>query len=135
MAARGMLANPAMFLGFEKTPLSCVQEWVNISLDLNTIFNCFHHHLVFMLEHILPKEGRRIFNCLKTKSDVLEFLKENYDICYEPGKSGICAENDVILCNVSNDRELHSHGSYFSSTVQKYEIQDEVLGSLGGLYN
>lgn len=31
MAARGILANPAMFAGFEQTPLECVQKWVGTS--------------------------------------------------------------------------------------------------------
>ena len=29
MAARGMLQNPAMFAGFDDTPLSCVEDWVS----------------------------------------------------------------------------------------------------------
>lgn len=28
MAARGILQNPAMYSGFENTPLQCVQDWV-----------------------------------------------------------------------------------------------------------
>ena len=135
MAARGILANPSMFLGSDVTPLACVQDWVNISMDFNTTFNCFHHHLVFMLEHVLPKEERRIFNSLKTKSNVLEFLQEKYELCYEPGKSGFCVENDVIVCDISSDREDKSCGSYFTSAVQRHDIQDEVLDCLGGLYN
>lgn len=135
MAARGMLTNPAMFSGYKTTPLSCVQDWVNVSLDLGVIFNCFHHHLVFMLEHVLPKEGKRIFNTLKTKSAVLDFLHENYEISYVPGSSGLSAQSDVIVCDKSSDREENSVGSFFASAVQKCEVQDEILDSLGGLYD
>lgn len=28
MAARGMLNNPAMFAGYDSTPLQCVTDWV-----------------------------------------------------------------------------------------------------------
>lgn len=135
MAARGMLANPAMFLGHEATPMACVQDWVNTSLDLGSLFNCFHHHLVFMLEHVLPKEERRIFNALKTKAQVLDFLQENYNIVYVPGQSGLTLENDVIVCDKSSDHEKNSQGSFFMSTVQKYEAQDDILDSLGALYD
>lgn len=135
MAARGMLENPAMFLGNSSTPVACIQDWVNISLDLGVIFNCFHHHLVFMMEHILTKDERRVFNCLKTKDDVLNFLKENYNITYIPGNSGFSADNDVITCNESSDRENNHTGSFFTSSIKKYEVQDEVLDSLGGLYD
>ncbi|KAK3912829.1 tRNA-dihydrouridine(20a/20b) synthase [NAD(P)+]-like [Frankliniella fusca] len=135
MAARGMLSNPAMFRGYPTTPLTCVQDWINISLDLETIFNCFHHHLVFMMEHIMPKEERRIFNSLKTKSAVLEFLEKNYGITYEPGKSGLSSANDIIICDKSSVREEMSAGAFFETTVQKDESYDDTLDSLGGLYN
>ena len=29
MAARGMLANPAMFAGYQNTPEQCVKDWVS----------------------------------------------------------------------------------------------------------
>ncbi|KAG8142632.1 putative tRNA-dihydrouridine synthase protein [Naja naja] len=33
MVARGLLANPALFAGYEDTPLQCVQDWVDIALS------------------------------------------------------------------------------------------------------
>ncbi|XP_016402170.1 tRNA-dihydrouridine(20a/20b) synthase [NAD(P)+]-like, partial [Sinocyclocheilus rhinocerous] len=45
MAARGLLANPAMFAGYEETPLQCVWDWVDIAVEHGTPFTCFHHHL------------------------------------------------------------------------------------------
>jgi hypothetical protein len=30
MAARGILQNPAMFAGYDNTPLDCVKNWVYI---------------------------------------------------------------------------------------------------------
>ena len=30
MAARGILANPAMYAGYEETPLECVKDWVSV---------------------------------------------------------------------------------------------------------
>ncbi|KAK2847154.1 hypothetical protein Q5P01_010153 [Channa striata] len=50
MAARGLLANPAMFAGYEETPLECIWDWVDISIAQGTPFSCFHHHLIYMLE-------------------------------------------------------------------------------------
>ncbi|XP_069693410.1 tRNA-dihydrouridine(20a/20b) synthase [NAD(P)+]-like isoform X2 [Periplaneta americana] len=76
MAARGILANPAFFAGHPVTPLCCVQDWVTISTATGTPFQCFHHHLVFMLEKILPKPKRLIFNVLKKREHVLSFLEE-----------------------------------------------------------
>ncbi|KAG7459225.1 tRNA-dihydrouridine(20a 20b) synthase [NAD(P)+]-like [Solea senegalensis] len=50
MAARGLLANPAMFAGYDDTPLECIWDWVDISVEQGTPFTCFHHHLIYMLE-------------------------------------------------------------------------------------
>ncbi|KAF5304826.1 hypothetical protein FQR65_LT07843 [Abscondita terminalis] len=97
MAANGLLTNPTLFTGSDCTPLQCVQNWLNICYNstlpdydacetnvtisnrpLNLTFQCFHHHLVFMLEKILPRAKRRIFNSLQNFHDVLLFLNEQF---------------------------------------------------------
>lgn len=102
MVANGILTNPMLFAGFEKIDLNCIQNWVNICynstlsdqqhieiLDThhkipekppNLTFQCFHHHLVFMLEKVLPRQKRRIFNNLQKFSDVLDFLNNEFQI-------------------------------------------------------
>ncbi|XP_006609220.1 tRNA-dihydrouridine(20a/20b) synthase [NAD(P)+]-like isoform X2 [Apis dorsata] len=80
MSARGILTNPALFSGYSVTPLNCVQDWLDITSTIPTPFTCFHHHLVFMLEKILPKKSRMFFNNLHNKTSVLEFLKDTYGL-------------------------------------------------------
>ncbi|GFR72903.1 tRNA-dihydrouridine synthase [Elysia marginata] len=80
MAARGILANPAMYAGYNDTPLECIKDWLDLSLSLGTSFNCFHHHLMFMMEHLLPRVERNVFNSLASTSAVLEFLSQNLGI-------------------------------------------------------
>lgn len=80
MAARGMLANPAMYAGSEETPLQCIRDWLDISLSLGTPFPCFHHHLIYMLEKTLSRAERRIFNSLASTSAVVEYLRENFGL-------------------------------------------------------
>lgn len=80
MSARGILTNPALFSGYSVTPLNCVQDWLDITSTIPTPFTCFHHHLVFMLEKILPKKSRMFFNNLQNKTSVLEFLKDTYGL-------------------------------------------------------
>lgn len=77
MAARGILQNPAMFAGYDNTPLDCVKNWLDISIRLGTTYQCFHNHLVYMLERVLPRSERRIFNALASSSAVIDYLKEN----------------------------------------------------------
>ncbi|KAK6177226.1 hypothetical protein SNE40_015367 [Patella caerulea] len=80
MAARGILTNPAMYSGEDITPLHCIKHWLDISLSLGTPFPIFHHHLIYMLERILCRSERRIFNTLGSMSAILNFLQEQYDI-------------------------------------------------------
>ncbi|XP_039210414.1 tRNA-dihydrouridine(20a/20b) synthase [NAD(P)+]-like isoform X1 [Crotalus tigris] len=80
MVARGLLANPALFAGYEDTPLQCVQDWVDIALDHGTPFTCFHHHLMYMLERVTSKQEKKIFNVLSSTSAVLDYLRDNYGI-------------------------------------------------------
>lgn len=80
MAARGILANPAMYAGYSETPVECIKDWLDLSLSLGTSFNCFHHHLIYMLEHLLPRAERNVFNSLASTSAVLEFLSQNLGI-------------------------------------------------------
>lgn len=86
MSARGILQNPAMFSGYSLTPRECVEEWLSIALSSNLYFLTFHHHLVFMLEKVLPKELRRTFNNLNSYQKVLDFLNDffQFDFQYCP---------------------------------------------------
>lgn len=78
MAARGILENPAMYAGYESTPLECVKDFVNIALSTGTSFSCFHHHLIYMLEKSLSRSERRYFNVLGSTSGVINYLNEKY---------------------------------------------------------
>lgn len=78
MVARGLLTNPAMFAGYEETPLKCIWDWVDISLELGTPFMCFHQHLMYMMEKITSRQEKRVFNALSSTSAVLDYLTDHY---------------------------------------------------------
>ncbi|EDL36909.1 dihydrouridine synthase 4-like (S. cerevisiae), isoform CRA_b [Mus musculus] len=78
MVARGLLTNPAMFAGYEETPLKCIWDWVDISLELGTPFMCFHQHLMYMMEKITSRQEKRVFNALSSTSAVLDYLMDHY---------------------------------------------------------
>lgn len=77
MSARGILHNPGLFAGYQNTPLSAVQNWLNIN---HTNYLWFHHHLVFMCENLLTKTARNTFNQLRKASDVVSFLEDQLHI-------------------------------------------------------
>lgn len=78
MAARSLLNNPAMFSGEKYTPASCIQDWLDLSTSLGSHFTYFHHSLIFMLDHVLPRSEKRIFNVLSSTSAVLDYLRDTY---------------------------------------------------------
>lgn len=78
MSARGLLANPALFAGYEHTPLQCLWDWVKIALEQGTPFTCFHHHLIYMLENITSQPERKVFNALSSTSAIVDYLQKTY---------------------------------------------------------
>ncbi|XP_037092084.1 tRNA-dihydrouridine(20a/20b) synthase [NAD(P)+]-like isoform X2 [Pollicipes pollicipes] len=80
MAAQGLLNNPALFSGAPSTPPSCVRDWVRLATDAGTPFACFHHHLIYMLERLMPRVLRRSFNVLPSHAAVLQFLRHELEL-------------------------------------------------------
>nr|CAI5822757.1 unnamed protein product [Callosobruchus analis] len=103
MVANGILTNPTVFSNTPVTLQECIQDWVDICYNstittssyskilassvrsiyerpYNLTFQCFHHHLVFMLEKLLTRRQRQVFNNLKRFKEVEEFLKLHLDV-------------------------------------------------------
>ncbi|XP_049582278.1 tRNA-dihydrouridine(20a/20b) synthase [NAD(P)+]-like isoform X1 [Syngnathus scovelli] len=78
MVARGLLANPALFAGYEDTPLECIWDWVDIAVQHGTPFTCFHNHLIYMLERVSSQPERKVFNSLCSTSAVIDYLQSTY---------------------------------------------------------
>ncbi|XP_011059386.1 PREDICTED: tRNA-dihydrouridine(20a/20b) synthase [NAD(P)+]-like [Acromyrmex echinatior] len=123
MSARGILTNPALFSGYPVTPLVCVQDWLDITSTMSTEFQCFQHHLVFMLEKILPRKDRVLFNSLQNKSSVLEFLENYYNI--KPNASNL---TELTRCNFST-----SHVTCKEKYINCWE--DDSTDFLGCIFN
>lgn len=83
MAARAILSNPTLFSGkFDKAPLECIQNWLDIAsvADERLVFQCFHHHFTYMMEKLLPKKQRVVFNSFTRKQQVYDYLATEYDM-------------------------------------------------------
>lgn len=58
MAARGLLANPALFLGYSITPPLCVLDWIRLSsLHASITHDIFKRLITFMTYSVLSKQG------------------------------------------------------------------------------
>jgi tRNA-dihydrouridine synthase 4 len=59
MSARGILANPALFLGYNTTPPECVFDWISTFADYGSITQeIFQRLLMFMSHDLLAKWGK-----------------------------------------------------------------------------
>uniref|UniRef100_A0A1I7U3J8 tRNA-dihydrouridine synthase n=1 Tax=Caenorhabditis tropicalis TaxID=1561998 RepID=A0A1I7U3J8_9PELO len=74
MAANGLLDNPALFAGFEYTPVDCVEHFMRLSKEHGLDWLLYHQHLQYMLRPILSAQQRRIFNELNGRLAVDQFL-------------------------------------------------------------
>jgi tRNA-dihydrouridine synthase 4 len=57
MAARGLLQNPALFAGYDTTPMDCVMEFLDIALKTGMASHTIHQHLMYMLYSVHSKAG------------------------------------------------------------------------------
>ncbi|KAI9020409.1 hypothetical protein DFJ74DRAFT_707472 [Hyaloraphidium curvatum] len=78
MAARGLLANPALFAGYPVTPLAAVARFVRYSMTLGSNFFIAHHHLSYMAHAFLSPAERRNFNSLTSMAGVLDWLDDRF---------------------------------------------------------
>jgi len=49
-------------------------------MQLGVGFQSFHQHLMFMLEGVMPKTDRRIFNSLSSTTAVIDYLNDYFDL-------------------------------------------------------
>ncbi|XP_038210339.1 tRNA-dihydrouridine(20a/20b) synthase [NAD(P)+]-like [Zerene cesonia] len=149
MSASGILSNPAMFSGETITPMSCIMAWMNLkNISGDRIsFQCYHHHLVFMLEKLLSKKQKQVFNYLSTfkdvddyilthilDSDIIEnkhaignFISCDFDesITSKHGKKCRGCGMSVCYCSCINNYDYESRdGNFFSSYVNTNDDVD-----------
>jgi len=124
MSARGILHNPGLFAGYQTTPLSAVQDWLNIK---HTNFLWFHHHLVFMCERLLSKTARKTFNQLRSASDVVSFLEDQLHI------SNVLPSNRIL------GKELGgTSGAYYENIDVKETVSsqpEDIVDSIINLFD
>lgn len=155
MAASGILTNPGLFSGANKTPLSCVKLWMEMKdMDIDRItFQCYHHHLVFMLEKVLSKQQKLVFNHLSTFEMVDQYLYEHLingmdslDVMYNlddfvdceyseqitlkhSSKCRSCG-NSICYCICNKYDSNISDGKYFQSCVNEDDSLDYMNCSI-----
>ena len=77
MSARGLLENPALFAGYNKTPWEAVERYIELSIRYGSCHAIMHHHLVTMMQSILPASSARHFNTLSSIPSIINFINEH----------------------------------------------------------
>ncbi|KAJ3279677.1 tRNA-dihydrouridine(20a/20b) synthase [NAD(P)+]-like protein [Borealophlyctis nickersoniae] len=80
MSARGLLENPALFSGYDSTPLECVKKYVKLGVGYGSSSFIFHHHLMFMLESSMSRAEKKHFNCLTSIPAIVDYLENHYGL-------------------------------------------------------
>ncbi|KAL9937973.1 hypothetical protein V8E36_003518 [Tilletia maclaganii] len=77
MSARGLLANPALFAGYDATPPDAVQYFCKQALRGGGLpYQIFHRHVAYMLESALPRSDSVYFNSLSSTAAVVDWLQD-----------------------------------------------------------
>ncbi|WFD30488.1 tRNA-dihydrouridine(20a/20b) synthase [NAD(P)(+)] [Malassezia sp. CBS 17886] len=78
MSARGLLANPALFAGYERTPKAAVQQFTDRAIMWGLHPSLMHRHLAYMLEACIPSRAETVyFNSLASGASILDWLTES----------------------------------------------------------
>lgn len=77
MSARGLLENPALFAGHTQTPWEAVERYIELASTYGSCYAVMHHHLVTMMQSILPNSSARHFNTLSSIPSILDFISEH----------------------------------------------------------
>lgn len=87
MAARGMLENPALYAGFDRTPWGCVERFVNYAMSYGSNSHIFQHHLADMTGQLFTKKEHRELNECKSIVEIVDWLDDRF-ILKREGEEG-----------------------------------------------
>ncbi|QPG74481.1 hypothetical protein FOA43_001811 [Brettanomyces nanus] len=80
MAVRGVLYNPAMFAGYQKTPWGCVELFWDYFTSYGLPFRLAQHHLSCMLEGQIPKALHIELNETNSMVEMVDFFDNYFEL-------------------------------------------------------
>lgn len=93
MAVRGVLANPALFAGFEKTPWAAVELFWDLATSYGLPFRITQHHLSQMLDKVIPRKYLREMNEKTCLVDTIDWFDSHF-ILRRRGDEGFASAVD-----------------------------------------
>lgn len=133
MSARGILSNPTLFSGTNVTTIACLQDWTDIvHANPNVTFQCFHHHLSFMMEKMIKRKQRAEFNRFFNKEQVYDFLDRQYGIVpnrSQNGESIVCEYDENKFRQRSREHEIETNRFEYNSGNNPGKFFESQLNS------
>ncbi|ODQ82926.1 hypothetical protein BABINDRAFT_170040 [Babjeviella inositovora NRRL Y-12698] len=80
MAVRGILANPSMFAGYDKTTWGAVEVFWDLASAYGLPFRITQHHLSVMLEKVLKREVVKQMNDTKSLVELIDWFDDNFEL-------------------------------------------------------
>jgi tRNA-dihydrouridine synthase 4 len=103
MSVRGVLANPALFAGFEKAPWGCIEKFWEYSTAYGLPFRLIQHHFSCMLDSQLSKSlYKELMDC-KSLAQMIDYFDNNF-ILKRSGEEGFGKSVEIPY---KQQREVH----------------------------
>lgn len=80
MAARGILANPAMFAGYRTTPWHAVELFWDYVISYGLPYRLTQHHLSEMLDRILTKKQKKSMNDCQNMIELIQWFDDRFEL-------------------------------------------------------
>ncbi|KAG7195966.1 uncharacterized protein KQ657_002353 [Scheffersomyces spartinae] len=87
MAARGALANPAMFAGYDKTPWMAIERFWDLATSYGLPFRIIQHHLSQMLDGVVSRKLVKEMNETSSLVEMIDWF-DNHFILKRNGDQG-----------------------------------------------
>lgn len=94
MAVRGILENPAIFAGYEKTPWLAVELFWHYALSYGIPFRITQHHLSQMLGKCLTNSKLKEMNLKDNMMDLIDWFDDNF-MLKRQGEEGFATAVEV----------------------------------------
>ena len=80
MTARGLLENPALFAGFERTPREAVERFMAYAVGTGLRFELVQHHVNEMMGAMATKKERKGLVEAKDMIEVIDWLDSRWEV-------------------------------------------------------
>lgn len=78
MSVRGILTNPALFAGYDKTPWSCIEMFLDLATSYGLPFRITQHHLSQMLDKVIPRKDIKQMNETTCLIDLIDWFDSKF---------------------------------------------------------